>query len=308
MMSRIDFMNELESLLSDIPIDEKEEALQYYNGYFEDAGEDHEEEIMKELVSPQRIAKIIKAELDANAVDREDRGYFTEKGYQDTIYKDEKFELVGTAKNEAGKQYNENTTGNIGSEHELGSNNRTYQNNQQQNNQQQYNQQQNNQQQNNQQQNNQQQNNQQQNNQQQNNQQQNNQQQNNQQQNNQQHNKQNENTGLIILLCIIAIPVGLPFLGIMIGVVAAIFGIIIGFGIAGITMMVVGIALFISGLIQISAPFTGLLLCGVGLIVLGLGMLFSLVSTLLCKNVLPAMVRGFVNICRLPFKNRSVTA
>jgi len=286
-MSRIDFMNELESLLSDIPIDEKEEALQYYNGYFEDAGEDHEEEIMKELISPQRIAKIIKAELDANAVDREDRGYFTEKGYQDTIYKDEKFELVGTAKKEAEKQYNENTTDNIGSEQVLGSDNRTYQNNQQSNRQQ---------------------NNQQQNNQQQNNQQQNNQQQNNQQQSNQQRNKQNENAGLIILLCILAIPVGLPFLGIMIGVVAAIFGIIIGFGIAGITMMGVGIALFISGLIQISAPFIGLLLCGVGLIVLGLGMLFSLVSTLLCKNVLPAMVRGFVNICRLPFKNRSVTA
>lgn len=272
MMSRIDFMNELESLLSDIPIDEKEEALQYYNGYFEDAGADHEEEILKELGSPQRMAKIIKAELDANTVDRENRGYFTEKGYQDTIYEDEKFELVDTAKKEAGEPNRTDSKESSTKEQQPGSEGVGYQNSRQQDSQQQ----------------------------------------NNQQQNNQQPNKQYKNTGLIVLLCIFGIPIWLPlflsFFGIVIGVIAAIFGIVLGFGFAGIAMMVAGIALFFAGLIQISVPFIGLLLCGSGLLVLGLGMLFTFVSTVLCKKVLPAMVRGFVNICRLPFRNRGVIA
>jgi uncharacterized membrane protein len=114
MMSRIDFINELESLLSDIPIDEKEEALQYYNDYFEDAGADHEEEIIKELVSPQRVAAIIKAELDANSADRENRGYFTEKGYQDTVYREDKFEIVKPEQKDNDKKagYTDNNTGN----------------------------------------------------------------------------------------------------------------------------------------------------------------------------------------------------
>jgi hypothetical protein len=96
-MTKLEFLKELESLLPDIPLEEREEALQYYNGYFEDAGEDNEEVIMKELGSPSKVAAIIKADLNSNATDRESRGYFTEKGYQDTIYKEEKYEIIGTA-------------------------------------------------------------------------------------------------------------------------------------------------------------------------------------------------------------------
>ena len=37
-MNRIDFMKQLESLLQNISPAEREEALQYYNEYFNDAG------------------------------------------------------------------------------------------------------------------------------------------------------------------------------------------------------------------------------------------------------------------------------
>ena len=69
-----------------------------------------------------------------------------------------------------------------------------------------------------------------------------------------------------------------------------------------------GIALVIAGIIQLGIPFVGFLLSGTGLLCLGIGMLLVMLTGFLGKTVLPAIVRGFVNICRLPFKNRSVTA
>ena len=41
-MGRWEFMRKLEELLSDISPSEREEALQYYNDYFNDAGRENE--------------------------------------------------------------------------------------------------------------------------------------------------------------------------------------------------------------------------------------------------------------------------
>ena len=46
-MNRWEFMRQLEKLLSDISPNEREEALQYYNDYFNDAGMENEQEVMK---------------------------------------------------------------------------------------------------------------------------------------------------------------------------------------------------------------------------------------------------------------------
>ena len=62
-MSREEFMRQLEALLTDISEEEKREALSYYRSYFEDAGEENEERILKELESPQKVAATIKADL-----------------------------------------------------------------------------------------------------------------------------------------------------------------------------------------------------------------------------------------------------
>ena len=56
-------------------------------------------------------------------------------------------------------------------------------------------------------------------------------------------------TGLIILVCIIGIPIIAPAFGIAVGIISAILGIIIGFGAAGITMIIAGIALIIAGFV-----------------------------------------------------------
>lgn len=45
-MGRWEFMRKLEELLSDISPSEREEALQYYNDYFNDAGRENEKEVI----------------------------------------------------------------------------------------------------------------------------------------------------------------------------------------------------------------------------------------------------------------------
>lgn len=62
-MNREDFLMRLSSLLQDVSEAEREEALQYYEDYFDDAGKDKEEEIIDSLGSPAEVAKSIKKEL-----------------------------------------------------------------------------------------------------------------------------------------------------------------------------------------------------------------------------------------------------
>ncbi len=253
-MTKLEFMKELESLLSDIPLEEREEALNYYNGYIEDAGEEHEEDILKELGSPVKVAGIIKADLNLNEVDRESSGYFTEKGYQDTTYADEKFEIMGGKKTNANGQNQEAKT-------ETGSNHS--ENNQ------------------------------------------------NSSQGFKAQNQANNNGMRIVLiigLCIFGFPLIMSAFGVLIGVVATVLGIIVGFGATGVALFITGIVMFIAGLTEITVPFVGIALCGSGMILFGLGILFLMVTTFLCKTVIPAIFKGVVYICKMPFQNRSVIA
>lgn len=76
-MNREEFMKELEYLLSDIPDEDKAEAIGYYRDYLEEAGDENEEAAIKEFGSPERIAAIIRSDLSGHL---EDGGEFTEKG------------------------------------------------------------------------------------------------------------------------------------------------------------------------------------------------------------------------------------
>lgn len=76
-MNRKQFMEQLERLLSDISEAERQEALEYYEGYFDDAGPENEGEVIRELGNPGKVAAIIKADLQENS---EDYGEYTENG------------------------------------------------------------------------------------------------------------------------------------------------------------------------------------------------------------------------------------
>lgn len=65
-MNKQEFMARLESLLDGIPEEEKKEALAFYTSYFEDAGIENEESILKELESPEQVAETIRANLGEN--------------------------------------------------------------------------------------------------------------------------------------------------------------------------------------------------------------------------------------------------
>ena len=76
-MNRAQFMEQLEKLLSDISEDERREALDYYESYFDEAGPEREASVIQELGSPGKVAAIIKADL-------REHGEYTDSGsYED---------------------------------------------------------------------------------------------------------------------------------------------------------------------------------------------------------------------------------
>ncbi len=87
-MSRDEFMNQLQCLLSDLPADEREEALRYYQDYFDDAGVSEESRIIEELGTPEKVAKLIKGNLYNKYAG--EAGEYTERGYYNPYDSDDK--------------------------------------------------------------------------------------------------------------------------------------------------------------------------------------------------------------------------
>ena len=82
-MNRDMFMARLKELLADVSEAERDEALSYYEEYFEDAGPENEEEVIQSLGSPEKVAATIKAGLSENA---QEEGEFSETGYTNSYY------------------------------------------------------------------------------------------------------------------------------------------------------------------------------------------------------------------------------
>lgn len=77
-MSVEKFLDELKFLLSDLPEEEREEAIDFYRCYFEDAGKENEAAVIAELGSPEKVAYSIREGLK----EKEDEGEYTETGYR----------------------------------------------------------------------------------------------------------------------------------------------------------------------------------------------------------------------------------
>lgn len=79
-MNRWEFMRQLEYLLRNIPESERNDALAYYHNYFDEAGVEYEQDVIRELGSPENVAQMILADYegmdilqDYNAPDRKQR-------------------------------------------------------------------------------------------------------------------------------------------------------------------------------------------------------------------------------------------
>ena len=76
-MSRAEYMEQLAYLLQDVSEQEREEALAWYEAYFDEAGPEQEAKVIQELGSPEKIAAMIKDGLNGG---NEEAGEYTDAG------------------------------------------------------------------------------------------------------------------------------------------------------------------------------------------------------------------------------------
>lgn len=291
-MTKREFFDELNELLSDISSEEREEAIGFYENYFDDAGKENEEVILKELISPQKVAQSIKLSINSNEDDQENQGYFTETGYKNSISNLNKQEISvperikqeDTSNKEAQEDYNidckdsnskgsqDTRSGYYDGGKSAGSQNyndsKTYSNN-----------------------------------------------------GNYYSSGDNgekpprgkQNIITLILIGIVLVPLGLPvvltILGFLFSVTITVISIWIAFLITSISMLVAGVILLGIGILQYFVISSlGFLFAGIGLILLGLGILFSLVTIKMAKSLFPFLYNGILRLVKLPFKNRRALA
>ncbi len=83
-MNKKQYLDELSFLLSDIADEEREEALSFYENYFDEAGIENEAKVIAELGEPSKIAAIIKDSIKGHFeenIEAGDNG-FDNKNYQ----------------------------------------------------------------------------------------------------------------------------------------------------------------------------------------------------------------------------------
>lgn len=93
-MRRREYLERLEQLLWVLPEEEREEALQYYNDFFDDAGAENEETVIRELGSPEEVAAKIRAGFAGENAEYSEQGYEDARFYnrQDIITEAERVE------------------------------------------------------------------------------------------------------------------------------------------------------------------------------------------------------------------------
>lgn len=226
-MNRNEFMGELENLLSDISDNEREEALNYYNDYFNDAGVENEQEVIDSLGTPQKVATIIKDGLNDS---EGKKGEFTEQGFSG---------------------YEEKSTDEI-AKRQLSSEERGFK-------------------------------------------------------------KRKEMSSgtivLIVIACIFLIPVLGPLaIGVLttaFSIMCAIVGVLVSVLLAGVALCIGGLVTLVTAFITLTfSPLVGLMLIGISLLLMGGGILLTILGIFILTKAVPPVVRGFVNLCKMPFKKK----
>lgn len=102
---REQFLNELERLLCNISREERDEAMAFYRSYFEDAGENNEENIIKELESPEKVAESICESLGDETATAEER-YGQNLAYRNVQYSGNMGNMAGAVQTPQKKETN----------------------------------------------------------------------------------------------------------------------------------------------------------------------------------------------------------
>lgn len=72
-MNRKDFIRKLRRELAKLPAEEREAAVEYYEEYFDEVGPEGEQELLKQLGNPKRVAAQIKSDYAARLLDGKER-------------------------------------------------------------------------------------------------------------------------------------------------------------------------------------------------------------------------------------------
>ena len=237
-MIREDFMDKLAFLLQDLSETDREEALQYYNDYFEDAGPDNEAQVIRELKSPERVAAIIK---DGLAAEARENGAYTETGYEDERFEEKRMPGVFQGDGEEAADRGSDGSSEV-------------------------------------------------------------------------HRKKQQSPLrliLFILLCLCGLPIFVPLALVVIAVVLALalgaVAIVLGLAVSGIAIVIAGFVALASGIAKlVLVPATGILLCGLALLIIAAGVLVTwLIWKLFCKVASPAM-NGLIRALKKPFNKKVV--
>ena len=276
------FLDELHRLLSDLPPEERNQAIKYYEDYFEDAGPENEQAILKELGSPQELANQIKATTQDDIEYGQGSSFHRSAAYPEFYAQKEQsdsqnennsafkqtndgfqqghqqagngFNNTGTGYRQTGNGFNNNSyqqAGNGFSNNNYkqagnGFNNNSYQ----------------------------------------------------QAANGYNSHYQQQSTrkvAWIVLFALLAITIGLPCLSVLFGILLAIFSVIVSivlalFGTGG-GLMIGGIASFFGSFFMTAASGTGAVLftMGIGLVLFAIGALIIWIGVLFCIRFLPAL-------------------
>ena len=101
-------------------------------------------------------------------------------------------------------------------------------------------------------------------------------------------------------------PVSLGAAGIVLGIVASVVCFFAGLVIAAVCIMIAGVAVAGMGIALFVIPPAAMIVTGVGLLLFAVGLAATVGTVKLCILVYPAMIRGFVNLCRRPFYGKAV--
>lgn len=287
-MNRTEYMCKLASLLQDVPEEERVAAMQYYNGYFDDAGEENEQQVMKELGDPEQVAAEIRAGLRRHPEDARDEGFrqTEESSGADSFRRDGERQSADGKRQAGDRQSAENGQNRreAGGWQGAGSGQEAYGWQKAGNGQSadgrsdsgdsgyaQY--------------------------------------------GRQEPEKKKPWTSkwvigiLVVLIILVAAPVGIPvvlgILGVLLGLVAAAFGIFFALVVAAAAIALAGVVAFLAGIaVLIASPAHGLMLMGGGMILAAVGAVATVAAVRLCRIVLPGMFRFVVELCRKPFHRK----
>ncbi len=274
-MNRQKFMSELEVLLRDISENDRMDAITYYNDYFDEAGKENEEVILRELGSPKKVADTIKEGLvrgedsygEGSTMEFSERGCFDRRSAEEwnaptsikaTLESEDTQDRVSSGA--TSQDWKNQRTANRDREHQEKMNQKSKC----------------------------------------------------QQPDSKMEisiisKGRNIPWFVIVLLLIFAAPV-------LVGVIAGIFGGLVGLigGIFGVTVGTAGsgFGIFIGGLVclvtgfvrMFSNPLEGLTSMGVGALLISIGILLLLLFVVLIRKWIPALVKGFVGGCQYVYR------